>query len=122
MKLVWTGNWSSEFTHLIPFYLNGEPYLFLYKFSGEASMIDKFLRGGHGTTTTKTLNWASGWDPIIPITRDGKHYLLSYKYDKSDLTKVKIALDKIQSGGKDMQNIWTQDVRSTDLEEAPRLL
>ena len=119
MKRVWTGNWSKDFTHLVPYYLNGKPYLFLYKFNGDASMIDQFNPKGQGTTTRKTFNFAPGWDPIIPITKDGRPYLLSFQYDKSDLNKVKMALDKILPA--DIQNVWTKVVNSTDLGESPRL-
>ena len=84
---IWRDRWSTGWTNMVPFELNGKPHVLTYKYANPAVKPDAKCRvdidlindDAEGTTTIFSDSWTPGWSHIVPFVLKGHPHLLSYK-------------------------------------------
>jgi hypothetical protein len=56
-----SATWSTSWTALSPYTLNGDGYVLLYKVATGDAKVLKLNPGGTGTTTMSSSVWTLGW-------------------------------------------------------------
>jgi hypothetical protein len=75
---VWDTTWSTDWTHLIPFAIGGEAYLFAYKEGTGRASVDHVAASG-SLTNIYDQTWTTGWTAFAVLNLAGHPHLLSYK-------------------------------------------
>jgi hypothetical protein len=101
----WSGTWSPQWSHFVPFKLKGDPkqYMFSYKFGFGTVAIDRFdaSAGDHAITEIWRDDWSTNWTDIEVFYLDGDPYLFQYKAGIGT-----VAIDKIDSDGLGTKEVW----------------
>ena len=76
---VWSGEWSQQWSQLVPFTLSGgQQHLFAYKAATGEMKFDRINPQAQGTTTLGQGSWWKGWTNVTSFSLGGKPYLLAY--------------------------------------------
>lgn len=100
---IWRGGWTKNWTHFVPFALNGQPHLLSYKTGTGEVDFDRLTAGG--TQTVWETTWTKGWSHFTPFVLNGKPYMLSYKKNTGE-----VDIDRILPNGTELvwEGTWTK--------------
>ena len=110
VRRIWNGQWTQDWSSLVPFEKDGRIFLFSYKGrpgqseAGRVS-VDAIAdpRRGSEMIWNPQSRWTTGWTAIVPFHIGKQPYLLSYKSGTGDVAIDRID-DNVASG---MTNVYT---------------
>jgi hypothetical protein len=94
---IWRGSWTKNWSHFVPFVLNGQPHMLSYKTGTGEVDFDQLTASG--TQTVWETTWTKGWSHFMPFVLNGKPHMLSYKKNTGE-----VDIDRIMLNG--TQTIW----------------
>ena len=99
---IWTGQWASGWTSLVPLKKNQTNYLFAYKIDGSKTAIDE-IHSDFSMTAHREASWTEGYTNFAPFTMNGNNYLLGYK-----LYTGRVSIEKINLSGNttNTEEVW----------------
>lgn len=105
---TWEGQWSTNWTHFIPFKSsNGTPHAILYKSSTGTVTYLRLINGGGGVINLSWKTWYAGWTDFAPFKKNGDWYFLAYDsiYGYANIDRINSSNDGSTSV---YQKNWTK--------------
>jgi hypothetical protein len=75
---MFSGDWGRQWTHIVPFYVAGQPFLFRYRGSSGEVRFDRVNLQANGVTTVGQGTWWAGWTHFTPFALGGTPYFIAY--------------------------------------------
>jgi hypothetical protein len=90
--------WFENFSHIVPFFQNGQAYMFTYRSNDVRVVIVRINDGGIGASgAAHPSGWDAKWTHIVSFSLAGKVYLLAYRGD-TGLVAIERINDDIVTG------------------------
>ncbi len=98
---LWSSNWPTGFTGLLPFVQGGQQFVLGYNATTGDVDIERLGADGTGSTNVWSGLWQSGYTSFVPLVLNGQPWTLAYSSGAGTAT-----LWRFNAGGLGAQAMW----------------